>query len=950
MPAPEPDALPFRYGARLANEIEARWQQRWETDGTFHSANPAGPLSDGFDRVKGRPRFYVLDMFPYPSGAGLHVGHPLGYIGTDVLARYQRMNGRHVMHALGYDAFGLPAEQYAIDTGQHPQVTTQANVATMRRQLRRLGLGHDTRREIATTDVSFYRWTQWIFLQIFGSWVDERTGKARPIGDLIAEFEAGERATPDGTPWRELPALARRAVIDGYRLAYSSEELVNWCPGLGTVLANEEVTPDGRSDIGNYPVYRRPLRQWMLRITSFAERLIADLDELQWPESIKQLQRNWIGASDGSLINLPVAGPGGPGGAGGAGPIVEVFTTRPDTLAGATYVVLAPEHPLVDQLLPQTWPDGTPPAWTYPEGREGAGVSGGAGVADGTGAWTPLAAIAAYRAAAARLSDRQRTTGAGAKTGVFTGRNVVNPRTGEQIPVFVADYVLMGYGTGAIMAVPAHDERDLDFAGSFGLNIRPVPEPPSIAAAIAWLERTGTGRGTRAYRLRDWQFSRQRYWGEPFPIVYDEHDLPVALPEALLPVRLPEMSDFRPEPQAGESSAPVPPLARAREWANVELDLGDGPKRYRRELNTMPQWAGSCWYYLRYLDPGNERAFIDPAIDRYWMVPPDAAFDGDGGVGLYVGGVEHGVLHLLYARFWHKVLYDLGHVSTREPFRRLVNQGYILADAFTDERGMYVQAAEVEHEADGYTFNGRPVTRRAGKMGKSLKNSVSPDSIYTRYGADTLRLYEMATGPLEADRPWRTGDIIGVHRFLQRLWRSVIDETTGAPRVSDDELDDGTLRRLHQTITVVREDLETLHYNTAIARLIELTTHAAQVAAARGALPRALAEPLVLMVAPLAPHIAEELWARLGHSESLAYAPFPAADPALATEPTVELPVQVNGKVRFTIEVPADAGADEIRRVLTGHGDFARHTAGAPIERIVIIPGRIANVVTTAPG
>jgi leucyl-tRNA synthetase len=931
MGGPEPDgselaALPFRYDARLAGEIEAYWQRRWEADGTFSSPSPSGPLSEGFGRVKGRPRFYVLDMFPYPSGAGLHVGHPLGYIGTDVLARYQRMNGRHVMHALGYDAFGLPAEQYAIDTGQHPQVTTQANVTTMRRQLRRLGLGHDSRREIATTDPSFYRWTQWIFLQIFNSWVDERTGTARPIGELAAEFESGSREVPGGRVWAELGAPERREVIDGFRLAYIADELVNWCPGLGTVLANEEVTPDGRSDIGNYPVYRRPLRQWMLRITAFAERLIADLDDLQWPESIKRLQRNWIGASDGALIELPVAG--------GAEP-VEVFTTRPDTLGGATYVVLAPEHPLVDGLLPESWPDGTPPAWTYPEGAEEA-----------DGARGPRQAVAAYRAATARLSDRQRTTGAGAKTGVFTGRHVVNPRTGEPIPVFVADYVLMGYGTGAIMAVPAHDQRDREFAESFGLEIREVPEPPGIAAAIAWLEQTGTGRGRRAYRLRDWQFSRQRYWGEPFPIVYDENGRPVALPETMLPVRLPEMTDFRPEPQADESSPPVPPLARARDWADVELDLGDGPKRYRRELNTMPQWAGSCWYYLRYLDPDNDRALVDPEIERYWMVPADAAFDGDGGVGLYVGGVEHGVLHLLYARFWHKVLYDLGHVSTREPFRRLVNQGYILADAFTDERGMYVQAAEVEHEADGYTFSGRPVTRRAGKMGKSLKNSVSPDDIYTRYGTDTLRLYEMASGPLEADRPWRTGDIIGVHRFLQRLWRSIIDESTGALRVRDEPLDAGSLRRLHQTITVVREDLETLRYNTAIARLIELTTHAAQVAAARGALPRALAEPLVLMVAPLAPHIAEELWSRLGHDGSLAYVPFPAADPALAAEPTIELPVQVNGKLRFTIEVPAGAGEDEIRRALLAHGDLGRVVGDAEVQRIVVVPGRIANVVT----
>jgi len=950
MTGPEPDARPFRYDARMAGEIEAYWQRRWEADGTFRSPSPSGPLSEGFGRVNGRPRFYVLDMFPYPSGAGLHVGHPLGYIGTDVLARYQRMNGRHVMHALGYDAFGLPAEQYAIDTGQHPQVTTGANVTTMRRQLRRLGLGHDSRREIATTDDSFYRWTQWIFLQIFNSWVDERTGKARPIADLAAEFESGSRGVPGGRAWGELAAREQREIIDGCRLAYISEELVNWCPGLGTVLANEEVTPDGRSDIGNYPVYRRPLRQWMLRITAFAERLIADLDGLQWPESIKQLQRNWIGASDGALIELPVAGADGARGAaassgadhaGGAGPPVEIFTTRPDTLGGATYVVLAPEHPLVDQLLPEAWPEGTPTGWTYREGAGGRGAGG-----RGAGGWAPRDAVAAYRDATARLSDRQRTSGASAKTGVFTGRCVVNPRTGEPIPVFVADYVLMGYGTGAIMAVPAHDQRDLEFAESFGLEIREVPEPPTVAAAIGWLEQTGTGRGKRAYRLRDWQFSRQRYWGEPFPIVYDSSDRPVALPETLLPVRLPEITDFRPEPQADESSPPVPPLARAADWADVELDLGDGPKRYRRELNTMPQWAGSCWYYLRYLDPDNDQAFIDPEIERYWMVPADAAFDGDGGVGLYVGGVEHGVLHLLYARFWHKVLYDLGYVSTREPFRRLVNQGYILADAFTDERGMYVQAAEVEHEADGYTFGGRPVTRRAGKMGKSLKNSVSPDDIYARYGADTLRLYEMATGPLEADRPWRPGDIVGVHRFLQRLWRSIIDETTGALRVSGEPLDEDSLRRLHRTIMMVREDLETLRYNTAIARLIELTTHAAQVAAARGALPRALAEPLVLMVAPLAPHIAEELWARLGHDGSLAYVPFPVPDPALAAEPTVRLPVQVNGKVRFTIEVPAGASEEEIRRLLAEHGDFGRATGGAEVQRIVVVPGRIANVVT----
>jgi leucyl-tRNA synthetase len=708
--------------------------------------------------------------------------------------------------------------------------------------------------------------------------------------------------------------------VDGYRLAYRSQELVNWCPGLGTVLANEEVTPDGRSDIGNYPVYRRPLQQWMLRITAFAERLLADLDGLDWPESIKRRQRNWIGVSDGAYVTFPVAdATDGASGAAGADRSIEVFTTRPDTLTGATYLVLAPEHPLVAELIADG-PDGV------------------------------RAAVRAYQEATSRLSDRQRTAGTGAKTGVATGRSVTNPATGEPIPIYLADYVLAGYGTGAIMAVPAHDERDRDFAEVMGLPVREV-EPArlgDLAGAITWLEAAGYGRRARTYRLRDWQFSRQRYWGEPFPIVYDEHG-PVALPESQLPVLLPEMSEFKPEPGT-EDSDPVPPLARAAGWGDVVLDLGDGPREYRRELNTMPQWAGSCWYYLRYLDPTNDREFVNPIIDRYWMVPDQAnGVTGDGGVGLYVGGVEHGVLHLLYARFWHKVLYDLGHVATREPVARLVNQGYILADSFTDERGMYVAAAEVEHEADGYTFRGHPVTRRSGKMGKSLKNSVSPDDIYDTYGADTLRLYEMATGPLDADRPWHTGDIIGVHRFLQRLWRAIIDEASGEVRISDDPLDGETARRLHQTITVVRADLEALHYNTAIARLMELTSHAARLTsgtAGAAPLPRALAEPLVLMTAPLAPHIAEELWSRLGHPDSLAYAPFPEADPALVAQDTVELPVQVNGKVRFTLEVPAGAGEDDVRALATGSEEFGRWVDGQTVRRVVVVPGRIVNVVT----
>ena len=724
--ARQDDQPPFRYDARLANEIEEHWQEHWQTAGTFNTPNPSGPLDEGFDRVATLPKFYIMDMFPYPSGAGLHVGHPLGYIGTDVYARYLRMTGHNVLHPFGYDAFGLPAEQYALDTGQHPAITTQHNIANMRRQLRRLGLGHDIRREFATTDVSYYKWTQWIFLKIFNSWFDTTAGRARPIDELIAEFESGTRpptgdANPQGRSWAELGPAQRSQVVDGYRLAYISEELVNWCPGLGTVLANEEITADGRSDIGNYPVYRRPLRQWMLRITAYAERLLGDLDLLDWPDSIKVMQRNWIGPSDGASIDFTVSG---------SQRKIRVFTTRPDTLAGATYMVLAPEHPLVDEITPAAWPDGTPEQWRSADARPQA---------------TPAEAVAAYRESAARLSDRQRADEGYEKTGVFTGGYAVNPMTGQPIPVFIADYVLMGYGTGAIMAVPAHDERDFEFARKFGLPIRAVLEPSeawcaghhlavgaptsewpeayvgdqgyldlgvpglnltgldktaAVGAAIRWLEERGTGEYGRSYRLRDWLFSRQRYWGEPFPIVYDTDGLPIPLPEGMLPVELPEITDFRPAAHQDESSDPVPPLARATEWAEVELDLGDGPRRYRRELNTMPQWAGSCWYYLRYLDPTNQHQLVDPGVERYWMVP-EGATDGDGGVDLYVGGVEHAVLHLLYARFWHKVLYDLGYVSTKEPFKRLFNQGYIQADAYLDDRGMYVPAAEVSRSADG---------------------------------------------------------------------------------------------------------------------------------------------------------------------------------------------------------------------------------------------------------
>ncbi|OHV48158.1 class I tRNA ligase family protein [Pseudofrankia sp. BMG5.36] len=972
----------FRYGARLAGEIESRWQTWWREHGTFASPNPTGPLSDGFEEVKGLTPFFVLDMFPYPSGAGLHVGHPLGYIGTDVYARYLRMTGKHVLHAFGYDAFGLPAEQYAINTGQHPRVTTEANIQNMRRQLGRLGLGHDTRREIATTDVTYYRWTQWIFKKIFDSWYDEGLNRARPITELVAEFDAGSRTpsgetNPSGQPWDELDATERRKVVDGYRLAYLAEGLVNWCPGLGTVLANEEVTAEGRSDIGNYPVFRRPLRQWTLRITAYAERLMADLDLVDWPDSIKQMQRNWIGPSDGAHVTFPAwigptDGPPVPAIA------LDVYTTRPDTLPGATFMVLAPEHPLVDALTAPAWPADTPDGWKFEEGRP-------TGAAD----WTPAAAVAAYREFAGKRSDRQRGEEVD-RTGVFTGAHARNPVTGAAIPIFLADYVLLGYGTGAVMAVPAHDQRDFSFAREFGLPTPPVLAPSddflaehglssndpvdawpvafsgegeylpaqpgapvltglskadAVKTTVSWLEDAGRGRAARSYRLRDWLFSRQRYWGEPFPIVYDETGLPIALPDEVLPVELPEMTDFRPAPMAeDDTSDPVPPLARATDWTTVTLDLGDGPRQYRRETNTMPQWAGSCWYYLRYLDPTDAELFVDPEIERYWMQSVDGPA-GDGGVDLYVGGVEHAVLHLLYARFWHKVLYDLGLVSTKEPFKRLFNQGYIQADAFLDARGMYVPAAEVTTDAGGaLRYQGEPVTRRSGKMGKSLKNSVTPDEMYDAYGADTLRVYEMAMGPLDADRPWRTDDIVGPHRFLQRLWRNLVDEATGEIRAADVEPDDEATRTLHRTILAVRADYAGMRFNTAVARLIELTNFVSKHYSDASRPPRALAEAMVLMVAPLAPHIAEELWSRLGHDGSLVHVPFPVGDEALATESTVTLPVQVNGKVRFTLSVPAGAGEDDIRTALTAHPDYSRHTDGKTVKRLIIVPGRIVNI------
>jgi leucyl-tRNA synthetase len=893
--------------------------------------------------VAARPKKYVLDMFPYPSGIGLHVGHPLGYIATDVFGRYKRMTGHNVLHALGYDAFGLPAEQYAVQTGQHPRVTTEANIETMRRQLRRLGLAHDPRRSVATTDVEFYRWTQWIFLQVYNSWYDEQAGRARPVEELAEEFAAGRRSLPAGAQWSELDEIARRQVIDSHRLAYLDVAAVNWCPGLGTVLANEEVTADGRSDRGNFPVFKRNLRQWKMRITAYADRLLADLDHLDWPEPIKLMQRNWIGRSEGARVSFPSE----------AG-VIEVFTTRPDTLFGATFMVLAPEHPMVDHLATGAWPDGTPQSWT--EGRA-----------------TPRDAVQAYRDEVALKTELERQTEGREKTGVFTGAYATNPVNGDAMPVFVADYVLMGYGTGAIMAVPGQDERDWEFATRFGLPIIRTVAPPegwdgeayvgegpainsanddisldglgvaeAKAAITDWLEAQGTGVRTVTYKLRDWLFSRQRYWGEPFPIVYDEHGLPVPLPESMLPVELPEIDDYAPRVLAEDdvTSEPEPPLARHTEWVEVTLDLGDGPRPYRRETNTMPQWAGSCWYELRYLDPTNSQRFVDPEVERYWMGPEH---DGDtGGVDLYVGGVEHAVLHLLYARFWHKVLFDLGQLSSREPFRRLYNQGYIQAYAYSKDSGAYVPAEEVVDHGDGsYEWNGSPVRREYGKMGKSLKNMVTPDEMCDTYGADTFRLYEMSMGPLDVSRPWETRAVVGSQRFLQRVWRNVVDESTGDLRVTDEAADEPTRRLLHRTIDAVRRDMEDMHFNTAIARLTELNNHLVK----SGTTPREVAEPLVLMIAPLTPHVAEELWARLGHDETLAFVPFPSPDPALLVEESVTCVLQVAGKVRDRIDVPPSIGEDELRELALASDKVVAALDGRPVRTVVVRAPKLVNVV-----
>ncbi|MDR7330551.1 leucine--tRNA ligase [Corynebacterium guangdongense] len=937
------DIPAHRYTNELANQIEVKWQQYWNDNGTFNAPNPVGELAEPGKELP-EDKLFVQDMFPYPSGAGLHVGHPLGYIATDVYARYNRMLGKNVLHTLGYDAFGLPAEQYAIQTGTHPRTTTMKNIENMRRQLGQLGLGHDPRRSVATTDTEFYRWTQWIFLQIYNSWFDAEQQKARPIAELIAELEDGTRRTADGRDYNELSGVEKQEAIDEFRLVYRSNSMVNWCPGLGTVLANEEVTADGRSERGNFPVFRKRLSQWMMRITAYSDRLVDDLELLDWPEKVKSMQRNWIGRSRGAEVTFTSGDTD-----------ITVFTTRADTLFGATYMAVAPEADLVDELISdEPYAEGIDERWTY-------------------GEKSPREALAAYRRAIAAKSDVERQENK-EKTGVFLGAYATNPVNGAQIPIFAADYVLAGYGTGAVMAVPAHDQRDWEFATAFGIDIIPVLEGGDVTEAafvgegthinsgfidgtgkdegiekmIAWLQENERGVEKIQYKLRDWLFARQRYWGEPFPIVYDSEGVAHALPESMLPVELPEVDDYAPaahDPNDADSE-PQPPLAKVTDWVNVTLDLGDGPREYRRDTNVMPQWAGSSWYQLRYVDPTNSETFVDLENERYWTGPqPEEHGPNDpGGVDLYVGGVEHAVLHLLYSRFWHKVLYDLGHVTSKEPYRRLFNQGYIQAYAYTDARGVYVPAEEVEEKDGKFFYSGEEVNQEYGKMGKSLKNAVAPDDVVNDFGADTLRVYEMSMGPLDTSRPWATKDVVGSHRFLQRLWRLIINEESGSVYASEDaELTDEDRKQLHRTIAGVREDYAHLRDNTVVAKLIEYVNYLTKTYP--DTVPLAAVTPLVIMVSPLAPHVAEELWSRLGNEGTVTFEPFPEFEEKWLVDDEVELPVQINGKVKGRITVPADADQDAVVEVALADEKIAALVEGKNLVKKIVIPGRMVNLV-----
>jgi leucyl-tRNA synthetase len=926
---------PHRYDARLASEIELRWQGEWQRSGAMRVPNPGEP---GFDASK--PKFYVLDMFPYPSGAGLHVGHPEGYTATDILSRYKVMRGFQVLHPMGWDAFGLPAEQYAIATGVHPEVTTKKAIDSFRRQLQRFGFMYDWSREFATIDPDYYRWTQWIWLLAYGSWFDPVARAARPIEQLESLLASEDRmieTAPDvHIPWSDCTRRQRQAYIDLFRLAYLGTQTVNWCPKLGTVLANEEII-DGRSERGGHPVVRMPLRQWMFRITAYADRLLADLATVDWPDSTRTMQTEWIGRSEGAEIHFVVEGEAEP---------LTVFTTRPDTIFGATYMVVAPEHPLVQRAI-----------------------------ARGTSE-----EVAAYVAWARNRSDVERQESK-KKSGVATGLRAVNPATGASVPIWTADYVLMGYGTGAIMAVPAHDERDFEFAQAFKLPIVQVVEIDGVPwsgdaattgegtsvnstsrtsglalngmrtaeakrAVIAWLEGRGAGALRVQYRLRDWLFSRQRYWGEPFPVVFDADGNHYPVGVAALPVRLPPLADYNPI----ESDTPQPPLAKARDWvrttageAGVDPALLPAATPVTRETNTMPGWAGSCWYYLRYCSPRCGSAFVDPAAERYWM--------GKSGVDLYVGGSEHAVLHLLYARFWHKMLFDLGHVSTPEPMARLFHQGMVTSYAYQRADRSLVPVDEVDDQGDG-TFteraNGERVVQIVAKMSKSLRNVVNPDDVIAEYGADTFRLYEMYMGPLEASKPWNTRDIAGVFRFLQRVWRLAIDERDGSlllARTASADVE----RQLARTIHKVGNDIERLAFNTAIASLIELVNAATRPTemkdSADGGLTRSQLERFLRVLAPFAPHLAEELWQRLGESGSVCRAQWPTVDASLLEDHSVELPVQVQGKVRARIVVPANADAGEVERIALADDKVQALLGGKAPRKVIVVPRRMVNLV-----
>ncbi|MEM7629679.1 MAG: class I tRNA ligase family protein [Planctomycetota bacterium] len=1118
---------PHRYTAELANAIETRWQHRWEAEGTHRQPNPG---EAGFDAS--RPKYFALDMFPYPSGAGLHVGHPEGFTASDIVARYKRMRGFNVLHAMGWDAFGLPAEQYAIQTGVHPAETTRKSIDNFRRQLKRFGFAYDWEREFGTIDEDYYAWTQWIFLKLYSSWFDPSggghtdrgegdpaapMGRAKPIEELEAQFAGGEReirVNPQASEtsdddkarrwgdWASMSIDDRRLVLDSYRLAYIGRGSVNWCPKLGTALANEEVI-DGKSERGGFPVLRKPLRQWMLRITAYAERLLGDLPLLDWPESTRTMQAEWIGRSEGAEVDFELAD--APRGyTSGA---LRVYTTRPDTLFGATYMVVAPEHPLVDAVLREPLPS------------------------------TDADAVRAYVEAARNRSDVERQE-AKDKTGVATGVSAINPATGERIPVWTSDYVLMGYGTGAIMAVPAHDQRDYEFAEAFGLEIRDVvypaalypawwlgthasdaqlhagdadedgwlgpvadfigyvtahdlrpesyaeawgmilarpralsdparaPEEREVFAGVsvadspggsglrrgtvrmtwlealgemgfesveqfrrrmrapmrskrlgeaysdagrainssnadelgddpqrggvslnglgtgdakarmtAWLERSGHGRGKINYRLRDWLFSRQRYWGEPFPIVFDERGHHHAVGEGALPVALPPLSDYQPV----ESDDPQPLLAKAQDWVSTTAGQAGVPgldpsERVERETNTMPGWAGSCWYYLRYTDPKNSERFSSRAAERYWMLGSRDGVDAGeadkfgtfephmhrvGGVDLYIGGSEHAVLHLLYARFWHKVLFDLGEVSTPEPFNKLFHQGLITSFAFQRKDRSLVPTDEVENRGSEEkpswveTATGEAVTQITAKMSKSLKNVVNPDDIIAEFGADTFRLYEMYMGPLEASKPWNTRDTVGLFRFCQRAWRLCVDESTGEARVRTGEGDREIEKALHRTIDKVGSDIERLSFNTAIAALIEFVNKALPKDDGKGsadetALTLDQLGRFALALSPLAPHLAEEVWERAGlHAGGgpLIKHAWPEVDPKLLVDDEVEIPVQILGKVRSKIRVATGADAKSIEAQAMGDGRIVELLEGKTVRKVIVVPGRMVNIV-----